>query len=456
MCGIAGSIGSFPRFDVAASLDRLAHRGPDGRDIVTIDGATHGHVRLALVDLSSASAQPFRYRSQVLSYTGEIWNYRELRQDLTALGHEFRTSGDTEVIAASLSEWGLAALPRLDGMFAFAWSDGLGGHYLARDCFGKVPLYAARSGKAFAWATERKAFSPGVICSAIPPGSTLDLRSGLVSRWYSLPRSPAKVDIISSLREGVRKRLDADAPVCVLISGGLDSALVLALAHSISRSPIVAYTAVLNPRSSDLAAARSLCNRLGISLIEVRIAAPTAETLSAAARSIEIASKVQIEIAALCIPLARRIAADGFKACLSGEAADELFGGYGNMCIKASKLDSAGWRQLRIAQVAKMGRGNFVRCNKAFFAAGVECRLPFMEQSLVESVLSLSKSECPPGKKLLKSSASVILPASIIRRPKETFQGGCGMDLMAAAILPDPAAFYRAEIRKAYSCLAME
>ena len=183
---------------------------------------------------------------------------------------------------------------------------------------------------------------------------------------------------------------------------------------------------------------------------------PTAQDLAYAAECIEIQSKAQIEIAALCIPLAKAIKADGFKACLSGEAADELFGGYGNMCIKGSSADDVGWRAIRIQQLEKMGRGNFIRCNKAFMAHGVECRLPFMERSLVEAVINMTKAQCPPGKKALKAAANGAVPPWIIKRPKETFQGGAGMDLAAARAVSDPAMFYKAEIARLYGKSAAE
>ena len=257
------------------------------------------------------------------------------------------------------------------------------------------------------------------------------------------------------LDDGVRSRLVADAPLCVLISGGLDSSLVLAMAKA-AKPDVVAYTAVLDPLSPDLKAARRLCAELGVPLTEVTVKAPDAAALEAAARAIELPSKAQVEIAALCIPLAQAIGSDGFKACLSGEAADELFGGYGNMCIKGSKADDAGWRDIRVAAVDKMARGNFVRCNKAFMAAGVECRLPFIETPLVETVLALPKALCPPGKKALKQAARGIVPDWIISRVKETFQGGAGMDEAAAAVLPDPARFYRSVISTQYGQSALQ
>ena len=142
MCGLLGCY-ELPGFDVSARLELIAHRGPDGSGVVATGGAVHGHVRLALLDLTSASDQPFLYRDAVLSFNGEIWNYRELRERLMAEGVEFRTTGDTEVLAASLYAWGLDALQSIDGMFAFAWSRG-GRHILVRDRFGKIPLYVYR------------------------------------------------------------------------------------------------------------------------------------------------------------------------------------------------------------------------------------------------------------------------------------------------------------------------
>lgn len=448
MCGIAGSF-ALPSFDVPAAVERLRHRGPDAAAVAEADGCVHGHARLSLVDLSSASDQPFRTAAgSVLSFNGEIWNWRAIRAELECRGRSFATSGDTEVLAQALEQWGVAALCRLEGMWAFAWSSGRH-HILARDRFGEIPLYVHRSGSGFAWSSERKGLGRGRPCSALPPGHWLDLASGALGRWYE-PDAPRPHEAVAdALARGVAHRLDADAPLCCLVSGGLDSSLVLALARR-ARPDVVGYTAVLDPASADLRAAREICAELSVPLVEVPIPAPSAADLEGAALAIEIDSKAQVEIAALCVPLARAIASDGFKACLSGEAADELFGGYGSMCIKGSSADDDGWRAIRAAALAKMARGNFVRCNKAFMAAGVECRLPFMDVGLVEAVSRMSKAECPPGKGLLKAAAEGLIPRRLARRQKDTFQGGAGMDAAAAALFPDPARFYRSVVRTAY------
>jgi asparagine synthase (glutamine-hydrolysing) len=452
MCGLVGSFNT-PEFDVSARLELIRHRGPDGSGVVAAGPATHGHVRLALLDLSHASDQPFRYRDGLLSFNGEIWNFQTVRAELEGLGHIFSTTGDTEVLAAALTEWDVDALMKLEGMFTFAWSRGAR-HLLGRDRFGKIPLYVSRRGASFVWASERKALT-GYRADALPEGSVLNLVTGLIERWYVMPDHTLGIDIIDRLTAGVKARLIADAPLCCLISGGLDSSLILTIAKRL-KPDIAAYTAVLDEGSADLRAARRLCAENEVPLTEVRVRRPTPSDLSSAARCIEIASKVQTEIAALCIPLARAISSDGFRACLSGEAADELFGGYGSMCIQGARASDEGWRHIRLQQLSRMARGNFVRCNKAFMAHGVECRLPFMERSLVEGVINMTKAACPPAKKALKAAAGELLPAWIVRRIKETFQGGAGMDAAAAQAIARPKAFYRAEVLSAFGVAAME
>jgi asparagine synthase (glutamine-hydrolysing) len=450
MCGLAGNIGGTVDA-VGGMLDRIRHRGPDGDGIVTTDGCIHGHVRLSLVDLSSAAAQPFSRGGSVLSFNGEIWNWRELRAEIEADGGHFVAQSDTEVLAAVLERDGLDGLGRLDGMFAFAWSSAGGEHWLVRDSFGKVPLYVAKTTTGFVWASERKAFRGGSVPLSLAPGSAFNLRTGVTVKWYKLPPAwPTDAQgILTTLRAGVDKRLEADAPVCCLISGGLDSGLVLALARDRTKD-VQAYTAVYDNQSPDLIAARRLCDEFGVPLTEVVIEL-TDESISNAVQSIEIASKAQIEIAILCLPLAKKIRSDGFKACLSGEAADELFGGYGNFCIQASSATDAGVIELRKQQLAKMSRGNFVRCNKAFMAGGVECRLPFMEQALVESTVQMGKQSSPLGKKLLKSAAAGVVPSWVVKRAKDTFQGGSGISAAISKRIHSPTRWYNAELKRRFN-----
>jgi asparagine synthase (glutamine-hydrolysing) len=236
MCGIAGGT-RVSEEAVGKMLERIQHRGPDGSGIKAVGDVVHGHVRLALVDLSSASAQPFVVGGSTLTFNGEVWNYRSLRD---RLGGSFATTGDTEVLARWLNTHGLDGLAEVDGMFAFAWSSLDGQHWLVRDAFGKVPLYVARHRSGFVWASERKAFSNAGKPMAVPPGHAFNLKTGEWKQWYSLPPAcpmPA-ISVLDALKSGVSKRLDADAPVCCLIYGGLDSSLVLALAAANSNSSL--------------------------------------------------------------------------------------------------------------------------------------------------------------------------------------------------------------------------
>ena len=204
--------------------------------------------------------------------------------------------------------------------------------------------------------------------------------------------------------------------------------------------------------SNDLLAARRVCSEYEIQLIEVPVSIDL-DSLTNAAKVIEINSKAQIEIASLCLPLAQRIRAEGFKSCLSGEAADELFGGYGNFCIQASKSTNTEVISLRKSQLAKMSRGNFVRCNKAFMYGGVECRLPFMDVNLVEYAINLNLLQSPANKKLLKSAAAKLLPKWVISRVKDTFQGGSGVSTWTEENIASPIKFYNNELKKTFGYL---
>lgn len=447
MCGIAGSWES--DWDVNAALDAIAHRGPDARAVARPSAdVVLGHVRLSIMDPGPRSDQPFVYGGIVLAYNGELWNAPALREELRAAG-DFETTGDTEVVAAALDAWGLDALPRLEGQFAMAWYDGESDEvYLARDRWGEVPLYMLMDGDGgllgagVIWASERKAFGQrGAEAVPVPAASYVKVRTGMVRAYYGA-RAPEPFwadlpgEIRDSLHRGTAERLQSDVPVCTLLSGGLDSSAILALVK-LYKPDVVAYTATYDRDSPDLEAARYVADHHGVELREVELAEPTEAQVQAAirnaVRTIEIPMKAQVEIAMLCIPLAERIAKDGFKVVLSGEGADELFGGYGGLMRKATS-DGA-WVEARRYSFEKMARGNFIRTNKTFMAAGVEARLPFMDRQLVERVLDLGLSACPPGKKLLKRAVADIVPEKVVRRQKETFQGASGVSGYLAQVL---------------------
>lgn len=410
-----------------------------------------GHTRLAIQDVSDAAGQPFRHGPVTLTYNGEAYNAPALRASLPG---PWSTSGDTELVADLVTRHGADGLDQVEGMFACAWHDERTGTWLARDRYGKIPLYAVRAGDHWLWASEIKALPGGTPATAIPPGCAVHVDTGRVHRWAQ-PRAAPAADpavLLGLLRDGVQARLLSDRPVCFLLSGGLDSSLVLTLARQLHPNP-VAYTAVFDPRSADLAAARRMAAHLDVPLIEVPVPAPTPARITEAIRVIETPMKAQVEITLANLPLARAIASDGFRVVLSGEAADELFGGYGSLCRAAAGTDDNGWRALRRAQLEKMSRGNFMRVNKVFMAAGVEARLPFMHRPLVDLALAAGLTECPPGKKLLKAAAAGVIPDWVIRRVKDTFQGGTGIADAAGQLAASPVRFYNAEARRLFGYL---
>lgn len=462
MCGIVGAVGDF---DVARGLAALRHRGPDGEGIWRDGPVTLGHVRLAIIDPTAASAQPYEVGRAALSYNGELWNYRAVRAALEQRGVSFATSGDTEVLAQALAHD--VPIEELDGMFAFAWSDGESVR-LVRDRFGEVPLHLAVTSRGAAFASERKALiAMGVHPSAIhdvQPGSEITLtRTGQiksVARWYEppiptvgvargLPRASA--DVRAALDAGVAARTISDVPVCTLLSGGIDSAAIAY--HLAQQMPgIVAYTAVFDERSRDLRAAREVAGALGMELREVKVPAPSADDLAEVVREIELPHKAQVEIGWACVKLAERIRDDGFKVTYSGEGSDELWASYG-FAFHAFAA-GADWHAYRRDLFVGQARKNFMRANKVFMARSVECRLPFLHVPLVELALALPRADVAVGKgrpkAVLQDAYATALPEHVVARPKLAFQDGMGLKQECSKAIADPVRFYRAEYARHY------
>jgi asparagine synthase (glutamine-hydrolysing) len=457
VCGLVGTVGG-SRARVELGLDALAHRGPDGRGVVEAGPAVLGHVRLAVIDPTDASAQPFADGGVVVAYNGELWNHRELR---AVLPGPWRTAGDTEVVARCLDVHGPAGLELMDGMWAVAWVDAAGRCRLARDRFGEVPLHVGRAGDGWWWASEQKALAR-LGCRwwrDVGPGELVELGPhGLVEdRWYDPPAEPADVGpeeaggLVAGLLEAgtVARGLAADVPACTLLSGGIDSAAV-ALHLAATLPDLVAYTAVLDRRSRDLRCARSTAEHLGVKLVEVAVEPPTADDLARVVAEVELPHKAQVEIGWACLALAEAMRGDGFKVTYSGEGSDELWASYG---MSWHGVAREGWHAHRKRLVLDQARKNFVRCNKVFMARSVEVRLPFLHRPLVEAALSFpqaSVAERGRPKAVLQRALRGRLPAEVVDRPKVAFQDGMGLKAACAAAVADPTRFYRAEYRRLY------
>ena len=296
MCGIAGSVdleqGLGSGTPVPAMTDALRHRGPDDAGILVDGPVTLGHRRLAIIDLSAAGHQPMPSADETLwlTFNGEIYNYIELRDELRALGHTFRTASDSEVLLIAYAEWGVSMLERLNGMFAFAiWDRRTSSLLLARDRFGVKPLYYAEAGGRFRFASEIKALlvdpevprrpnNPRVLdflayglsdhteetlfagVRQVPPGSYLQVRPYMsvptAVRWYTLrpavpDGAPAGARIRALFDRAVSLRLRSDVPVGVSLSGGMDSSSALCVAAALRSAEGLDAPQSFSARSSD-------------------------------------------------------------------------------------------------------------------------------------------------------------------------------------------------------------
>ncbi len=376
MCGIVGYAGVSGGIDtdtLFACRDALTHRGPDGAgQWVSDDGRVAlGHRRLAIVDLTSAGAQPMHWPSPPLSITfnGEIYNHAALRQELAAFGHAFRGHSDTEVILAAFAQWGTEALGRLRGMFAFALYDHSRRRMiLARDRAGEKPLFWARHRRGLMFTSELKAlfadptfprqidlpglnaylafgYVPSDQCllrgvQKVPPGSFLDvdLESGnaVVHRYWQLPApTPASAECESVLvdelhdllKASVREQLQADVPVAVLLSGGTDSSLITACAAEASSMAVRTFTLGFpgDARFDERPFARRIASHFGTRHTELEAEIGSLDLLPALAGHFDepIADSSMIPTF-----LVSRLVAQHDKVVLGGDGGDELFGGY--------------------------------------------------------------------------------------------------------------------------------
>ena len=404
MCGI---VGMWMREDgdcsLSDSLDAIAHRGPDGRGEYRNERSALmlGHVRLAIIDLSPAGAQPMASDDGqvVLVFNGEIYNFRELRAELAARGVAFRGHSDTEVLLRLYMADGLAMFPRLNGIFAFALYDSHRAELLlARDALGVKPLYFCESVAGLAFASEIKALSaltepgttldlpaiqrylsflwcpgegtPFVDVRKLPPGEFMRISAGRIverRRWYTLPEcrlrpkhlraDDAVASVQEALRRAVQRQLVADVPVGAFLSGGLDSSAVVAFARE-HVPGIRCFTIDVAGggdagETNDLPYARRVAQHLGVPLDVVRV-----DSIRMA-RDIErmvwqldepLADPAPLNVLYIC-ELARSA---GIKVLLSGAGGDDLFTGYRrHLALRYERL----WSWLPPLARGGLGRG---------------------------------------------------------------------------------------------------
>ncbi len=375
MCGLAGVYE--PHADVRRELllamaGELAHRGPDGTGLYVDGRFAMVNTRLAIVDVAGGD-QPIGNEDGTLwvMQNGEIYNAPELRAELQALGHVFTTLSDTEVIVHAYEAWGAACLHRLNGEFAFAiWDRRKRELFLARDRFGIRPMFLGRPGGALVFASEAKAIlrhpaapralDPSALVETLELWQTLPDRSAFEgirelpagtylrigpggdleeTRWWELrfaAREPASAraeatlreEVLAKLMEATRIRLRADVPVGVYLSGGLDSSAIAALVREISRHPLKAFALHFeDPVYDERPFQERMARALGVDLVSVNV---TARSIADAFPDVIHAwEKPTLRTSpAPLLLLSRAVRESGFKVVLTGEGADEIFGGY--------------------------------------------------------------------------------------------------------------------------------
>jgi asparagine synthase (glutamine-hydrolysing) len=402
MCGIAGILGPAARLDdLHRMLDRIAHRGDATCQQETAVGPAFalGTNRLAIVDPQHGK-QPFQTDdgNVYCVSNGEIYNDSALRETLSRY-YDFHTRCDTESILHAWEEYGQNITSHLRGMFAFAIVDRMSGLWaLARDPLGIKPLYYARRDSSLFFASEVKALTalsgfneiltlpPGTIMTAegIIPYATIDAFGSA-----SEEAGPELCDIRKALESAVECHLPPPGePVAVLLSGGVDSSTVLFLSRRLHRGPVEAFT-IATPQGSsdDLDASTSLCERLDVPL---RVISPeslglTEFYLSSGVYMTETFEPALVRNATTYYFLCRAVRAQGYKFCLSGEGADEIFGGY-SYFQGVPKLDRD--RLIR-RSLLEIHQTYLQMADRASMFATLEVRVPYMDYRFVKQAIRL-------------------------------------------------------------------
>src|SRR6184192_2562067 len=515
MCGICGVVsanGSADPERVARMSATLVHRGPDSAGEFADGAAALAARRLSIIDLETGD-QPIANEDGTIHVVqnGEIYNYRELRRDLERAGHTFRTHGDTEVLLHLYEEHGDSFAARLRGMFAVAiWDARRRRLVLARDRFGIKPLYYRDADGELSFASELRALPRGEIdldaleaflafnsipapltifreTRKLPPGHLLVWENGTSQIERFARPAPAAIgelreddeaelieELRARLRDSVRAHLVSDVPVAVLLSGGIDSSALAALAADELAEPLRTFSIGFEERSFDeLGDARLVAQRYGTQHRELVLRPDAALLLPALAEAFD---EPFADSSALPTYLVSQLAAEDVKVALSGEGGDELFGGYytyvadllaqrvGGLARLAPPLERHhGWKEVFSvdARAELTGRDNpfdpvdllrerfaetegaellarlqdvdfglylvddlLVKTDRASMAHSLEARVPYLDPAVTNFAFALPRRQRVRGlrkKVLLRKAVAPLLPQEIVHGKKRGF-----------------------------------
>lgn len=441
------------RQQVLAMSKKLRHRGPDWSGIFCSDNAVLAHERLAIVDPISGG-QPLISKSGrlILAVNGEIYNHQEFRNNLSGK-YEFQTESDSEVILALYQEKGVDFLAELNGIFAFALYDKENDRYfIGRDPIGVMPLYHGwdKEGRYYV-ASELKALEG--ICNKIeifPPGHFLDSKDGELKKYYhqnwrdfnAVKNNPREIDKIrEGLEAAVHRQMMSDVPFGVLLSGGLDSSIISAIAKKYSALRVESHDtkAAWWPQlhsfsvglegSPDLKFAKEVADFIGT--VHHEIVFTIQEGLDAVKDVIYYLETYDVTTIRASTPmylLARVIKSMGIKMVLSGEGADELFGGY-LYFHKAPNTEE--FHNETVRKLDKLHLYDCNRANKALAAWGVEGRVPFLDREFIDIAMTVNPNDKMISndkieKWVLRKAFEEYLPKNVVWRQKEQFSDGVG------------------------------
>ena len=432
---------------------KIRHRGPDWSGIYCGGTAILAHERLSIVDPESGRQPLFSPdRRQVLAVNGEIYNHQEIRERYRDT-YSFQTGSDCEVILALYRDQGVNFLEQLNGIFAFALYDEEQEAFLvARDPIGVIPLYIGYDddGKVYV-ASELKALEGQ--CQRyepFPPGHYLYSKDGEIRRYYKRDwfdyeqvkdNGGTADDVHHALEEAVRRQLMSDVPYGVLLSGGLDSSVISAIAAKYAQRrvetggreaawwPRLHSFAVGLKGAPDLAKARMVAEHIGTVHHEINYTIQ--EGLDAIRDVIYFIETYDVTTVRASTPmylLARVIKSMGIKMVLSGEGADEVFGGY----LYFHKAPNAkAFHEETVRKLSKLHLYDCLRANKSLAAWGVEGRVPFLDKEFLDVAMRLNPQlkMCPGQtveKKIVREAFAHMLPSEVAWRQKEQFSDGVG------------------------------
>ena len=458
MCGIVAIYNNQIKFDkdmrskCLKMSKKVRHRGPDWSGIYSSDNAILAHERLSIVDIKSGRQPLFSNDENIiLTVNGEIYNHLDFRNS-SEIDYKYQTNSDCEVIIPLFKEYGKDLLNHLNGIFSFFLYDKLeNAFFVARDPIGVIPLYMGKDKNGTSYFSSEMKSLVGK-CQNIkefPPGHYMTNNDTKPIKYYkknwmsfdNIKNYNSKKDLNNSLENAVKRQLMSDVPFGVLLSGGLDSSIISSIVKKFSKKriesdqkkdawwPQIHSFAVGLKGSPDLKAANKVSKDLGTVHHEIHFTIQEAlDSLEDVIYYLETYDVTTVRASTPMYLMARYIKSMGIKMVLSGEGADEIFGGY---LYFHKAPNSKEFHEETVRKIDKLHLYDCLRANKSLSAWGVEGRVPFLDKEFIDYSMNLDPklkmiSSDKIEKHILRESFKGYLPDDILWRQKEQFSDGVG------------------------------